>query len=259
MDMQRKLFFAVSDRFGGLDVAPDSVPLDLLHGFAKDVSEFIRGDGGRGSAPSDLLVSVVSGSLAFESRDGFSSDLRIWRDIEQLSKGSLDGVDRRRAKIAEKWRGDAMKRPTRAFRFGDRLGGGLVLINERTFFSRSEESNWVLVERYLSGVVEDFGGVTAPNIHLRMADGSSLKIDATREQIRMQDRNPVYHEVVMRVELEEDFVSGGRRNARFLGFSSYDPKVDEDQIGAAVKAGAEAWKDVGDSVAWVRMIRGGGQ
>jgi hypothetical protein len=84
-----------------------------------------------------------------------------------------------------------------------------------------------------------------------------LKIDATRQQIREQELNPVYHTVVMRVELEEDLVTGGKRNARFLGFAGYDPRIDDDEYEKAIEAGRAAWKDVGDAADWVRKIRGG--
>lgn len=256
MARQRKLFFSVSDRADGHQVTPETVPLGLLKDFVKDVAAFIRGDDKEIDA-SDLIVSVMKGSLALQSHEELSEGLAIWRDIEQLSNSRLDGVDLKRAAIAEKWRSEAMKRPSRSFSISDTANTNIVLINANTFFTREIQSNWVLVERYLSGVVEDFGGVTAANIHLRLDDGSSLKIDATRDQIREQELNPVYHTVIMRVELEEDLVTGEKRNARFLGFADYDPRIDEDEYSKATETGRAAWKGVGDAADWVRKIRGG--
>jgi hypothetical protein len=258
MAKQRKLQFSVSDRVKGHEVTPETVPLGLLKEFVKDVSAFIRGDDKEIDA-SNLVVSVVPGSLALQSYEEVPEDLAIWHDIEQLSNGRLDGVDPKRVNIAEKWRTEAMKKPTRTFRISDTANTHVVAIHANTFFIREFESNWVLVERYFSGMVEDFGGATAPNIHLRLDDGSSLKIDATRDQIREQERNPVYHTVIMRVELEEDLVTGEKRNARFLGFGDYDPRIDEDQYKKTIEAGQAAWKDIGDAADWVRKIRGGGE
>lgn len=256
MKKQRKLLFSVSDHAGGHEVAPEAVPLGLLKEFVKDVAMFIRGDD-REIDTSDLLVSVVKGSLALQSRGDLPEGLAIWHDVEQLSKGHLDGVDPRRVAVAEKWRMEALKRPTRAFRISDTDSANVVAINDRTVFTREVASNWVLMERYLSGVVEDFGGVTAANIHLRLDDGSSLKIDATRDQIREQQLNPVYHAMVLRVELEEDLVTGEKRNARFLGFSDCDPRINEDEYRKTIVAGEAAWKDIEDAADWVRKIRGG--
>lgn len=256
MAKQRKLVFSVSDRADGHNVTPETVPLGLLKDFVKDVAAFIRGDDKEIDAL-DMMVSVVEGSFGLQSYEEVPEGLAIWHDIEQLSNGRLDGVDPKRAKIAEKWRVEAMKRPTRTFRISDAANTDIVAINANTFFTRELQSNWVLVERYLSGTVEDFGGATAPNIHLRLDDGSSLKIDATRDQIREQQLNPVYHVMVMRVELEEDLVSGEKRNARFLGFADYDPRIDEDEYNKAIEAGRAAWKNVGDAADWVRKIRGG--
>ena len=108
-----------------------------------------------------------------------------------------------------------------------------------------------------SGTVEDLGGLTSSNIHLRLDDGTTLKVDATRDQIREHERNPVYHAVVIRVELEEDLVTGERRNARFIDFADYNPRIDEDEYRKATEAGRAAWRDVEDAADWVRGIRGG--
>jgi hypothetical protein len=255
MAKQRKLFFSVSDRADGHNVTPETVPLGLLKEFVKDVANFVRGDD-KEIETSNLLVSVIEGSFGLESREPLSEGLAIWADIEKLSRGRLDGIDAKRASVAEKWRIDALKRPTLTFRFGD-SANTIVAINANTFFTRDTESNWVLVERYLTGIVEDFGGATAANIHLRLEDGSALKIDATHEQVRDQELNPVYHAVVMRVELEEDLVTGDKRNARFISFASYEPRIDEEEYQRLIQAGLTAWKDIGDAADWVRKIRGG--
>lgn len=254
MKTERKLQFSVADKADGHEVTPETVPLGLLKEFVKDVATFIRG-GDKEIDAAELLVSVVEGSLALHSYDPLPTDIAIWQDIEQLSRGSLDGVDTRRASIAEKWRLEAIKHPTRVFRIAD--GKNEVAINANTYFHQERTSNWVLVERYLSGTVEDWGGLTAPNIHLRLDDGSTLKVDATRDQIREQERNPVYHQVVIRVELEEDLATGERRSARFIDFASYQPRVDEGEYQTATAIGLTAWDGIDDAAEWVREIRGG--
>lgn len=256
MAKQRKLLFSVSDRADGHEVTPETVPLGLLKEFVKDVATFLGGDG-RDVDTKDLLVSVVQGSFGLQPYEDLPADLPIWHDVEQLSKGYLDGVDPKRAGVAEKWLFNARKHPTRSFRIVDTATSNVLTINANTFFTREIQSNWVLVERYLAGVVEDWGGQTSPNIHLRFEDGTTLKVDATRDQIREQEKNPVYHSVVIRVELEEDLVTGEKRNARFLGFAEYDPRIDEDEYQKTIEAGRTAWKGVEDAADWVRKIRGG--
>lgn len=256
MAKRRNLYFSVEDKAGGHDVTPETVPLGLLREFVKDVATFVRG-GDKAIDPAELLVTVVEGSFGLRSYEELPADLPIWHDIEQLSKGYLDGVDAKRAGIAEKWRMDATKHPNREFRIADSANNHFVAINANTFFTRELASNWVLVERYLSGTVEDWGGLTSPNIHLRLADGTTLKVDATRDQIRDQELNPVYHEVLIRVELEEELMTGEKRNAKFLDFADYHPRVDEDEYRKATEAGRNAWKDVDDAAGWVRKTRGG--
>jgi hypothetical protein len=256
MAKQRKLLFSVSDRTDGHDVTPETVPLGLLKEFVQDVTTFIRGTDKTIEA-SDLLVSIVEGSFGLQNYEELPADLPIWFDLEQLSKGRLDGIDTKRANVAEKWRTDALKHPTRTFKIADPAHDYFIAINANTFFTRDLTSNWVQVERYLSGTVENWGGLTSPNIHLRLDDGTTLKVDATRDQIREHERNPVYHAVVIRVELEEDLVTGEKRNARFIDFADYHPRISEDEYRNATEAGRAAWKDIGEAADWVREIRGG--
>lgn len=256
MDGTRPLYFSVSDEADGHTVTPAAVPLGLLKDFVKDVATFVRGDEKEVDA-AELLVSIVEGSLALRSYEELPAELGIWDDIDQLSKGLLDDVDPRRAAIAEKWRMDAVKHPKRVFKVGSAANGPFVAINANTHFRRELRSNWVVVERYLAGVVEDWGGQKSSNIHLRLEDGSTLKIDATRDQIRDEERNFVYRAAVVRIELEEDLVSGEIRNPKLIAFAEYAPRFDEDEFAKATAAGRAAWGDVADSVEWVRGIRGG--
>lgn len=256
MAKRGKLRFSVSDKADGHTVTPETVPLGLLKEFVEDVAKFIRGDD-KEIDTKDLLVSVKEGSLELQSYDDLPEGLNIWDDIEQLANRTFIGVDSIRAKVADKWRADAVRRPTRRFFIGDTTNRSVVTIDANSFFTVDTESNWVEVERYLEGVVEDWGGLKVPNIHLRFEDGKTLKIDATREQIREQERNPVYHTVVMRVLLEEDLVTGEKRNAKFISFADYDPQIDEQEYESAIAAGRVAWADVEDAADWVRTMRGG--
>lgn len=256
MAMQRKLLFSLSDKTDGHEVTPETVPLGLLKDFVSDVAKFIRGSD-RSIDPNDLLVSVAKGSLVLESYEELPANIPIWGDIEELAKGKLDSVDKKRADIAEKWLLDALKNPSRTFKIIDNANNQTVLINSNSYFTKDSNSNWVIVERYLSGTVADWGGVTSANIHFILEDGKTLKIEATREQIKEHKLNPVYHTMTIRVELEEELVTGKRRNAKFLGFADYQPQINEEDYRRATETGLAAWKDIEDAAEWVRKIRGG--
>lgn len=256
MSDERKLWFSVSDEAGGLQVAPEAIPLGLLKEFVADVAAFIRGSDGE-IETKDLIVSVKKGSFGLQSHEALPAALSIWSDLDQLAESRIDGVDARRVAVAEKWRAQAIRHPTRSFNIGDSSGTKVVLINANTFFLNPQKSYWVKVERYVAGVIVDWGGMASPNMHLRLDDGTPLTIAATHDQIREQEKNLVYHHAVVRVEMEEDFLTGEKRNVRFLGFADYDPKVDEDQYQKMIRLGREAWKDIDDSVNWVRSVRGG--
>jgi hypothetical protein len=254
MVSQLNIEFAVSDHVDGREIGPGAVPLGLLKDFAEEVQAFIRGSDAETDA-AKLAITIVSGSLAFRSVDPLPVDLAVWRDIDSLSRGSIDNVDPRRAEIALKWQRKSAKHPTRKVRAGDPSRVHFLSIDSSTVFRSDEKKFWVTAERYLSGTLEDLGGQT-PNLHLRLDNGRLLLLDATRDQILGEERNLVYHPVVVRVAMEENTLSGEIRNARFLGFAEYSPRIDEAQYRKAIEAGRSAWADVDDPAAWVRDIRG---
>lgn len=253
MKRARTIEFFVSDTINGRQIGPESVPLGLLREFVEDVQAFLRGSDGQLNA-SKMEFSVKQGSFGLSSADQIPLEEPIWSDIAQLSQGHLENVDPKRAEIAQRWQKTARRHPTRVFRAGDSAGEFYLTVSDKTYFVDLSVNDWVRAERYLAGVLEESGGAT-PNIHLRLGNGKLLRIDATFEQLRDIESNPVYHNVTVRAEVEESVKTGDIRWARLLSLDASSPSFDEALMQRATEIGQRAWGDM-DADDWIRSIRG---
>ena len=122
-------------------------------------------------------------------------------------------------------------------------------------FARHDNALWVTVEKYLQGQVTDLGGKT-PNLHLLLADGSSVKVATSQEQVLGEEQNLVYRSALLRVRAEQDIASRRLRNVRLIEFVHPQSHFDANAFNAMVEKGRKAWADVPNASAWVEEQRG---
>jgi len=256
MSTTRTLRFKLFERVGEAEVSPSSIPLPLLKQFADEVGSFLTGSR-KVIELASVPVGLRQGSLEFEV-PGLPDDLDLWSDLEILrEQDSLQSIDRARAGVMEKWQDASRKRPTRSYAIEPDRNGARVQVTAQTSFRHGADSPWFRAERYLRGSLYESGGKKSPNIHLQLESGQSIPISATREQLRDEKQNRLYHEVLVRVSVEQHRDSGELRNARLIRFEDYRPAFDPEKFAAFVEEGSRAWRDVDDPVAWVRNQRGG--
>jgi hypothetical protein len=114
----------------------------------------------------------------------------------------------------------------------------------------------VRVERYVRGEIEDMGGHTKPNAHIRLPDGKTLLVDAAREMLRDEKVNRLYKPAMIRIVAEYNVMTREYRNARLLEFVEHESRLDEKELDRLTQRGAKAWRDVPDAGAWVDELRG---
>ena len=255
MGMPHEIRFELSDRIGGVDVSPASVPLGMLKQFAADVGRFLAGSRGEVDT-STVPVAIVEGSLAIVAPD-LKDSLSVWSDIAVLQReDSLQLIDPLRADVLVEWQRQAKRNPSRRYAIADAATRVSIAISARSDFRHGGQEPWFRAERYVRGKVVDTGGKTISNLHLLLEDGTTLKIAATQQQLREEKDNYVYHDVIVRVSLEEHLQTGQRRNAHLLAFERKNEKFDAAAFDEFVRQGTAAWRDVGDPAAWVRDQRG---
>jgi len=256
MENADSLYFALSDRIFDAEVGPKRVPLALLGQFQEEVQEFLRGSN-KDVDTSQVLASIEEGSLAIVVT-GLLAASGLWKDLVSLDNPvALGLIDSKRATVMERWQSAARKHPYRSYRLTDKTGRISVRVDATTDFRNQIEAIWAPVEKYLSGIVVDWGGKTSPNVHLDLGNGQTLKIASTQKLLGAEKENRLYKKALLHVSAEENLRTGDLRGLHLLGFAQHQPEWDEIEFGMMVKRGTQAWADTPHD--WLDKLRSGNE
>ncbi len=245
------LRFSLSDRIGDAEVGPSHVPLTLLGKFADEVAEFLKGSN-KEVDPKQLIASVESGSLAVVVDDPGAPGL--WRDIERLREpSSLGSMDSGRAKVIEKWQAAARQHIRRSYTLSTPKLNIPIRIDNESDFRNSQAENWVPVEKYLDGVVVDWGGATSPNVHLKLQNGVVQIVSASQKQLFEPSGNAFGRPATLRVSAEQNLATRELRKLALIEIME-TPNWVEAEFEHQVAMGTRAWADVPDD--WLESLRG---
>lgn len=255
MEAQR-ITLALIDRTAGYEAGPDRVRLADLVDFTKDVATLLRGDT-KEIDPHDLDVAVQAGSLAIETA-AIPVAPKLFSDLLHLASSELlDAVDAKRREVLERWQKRARASDELSYTISAPFLRVPIVVGRHTDFHADDADQWVQVERYVRGEIQDLGGVTKPNAHVRLPDGSTLNVTAEKDVLRNDTVNRLYKLAVLRVRAEYNVLSRELRNARLVEFVEYAPTFDEDELNRLTRRGEQAWKGIGDATEWVDQLRGG--
>jgi hypothetical protein len=255
MEAQR-ITIALIDHSAGFEATPDRVRLGDLADFSTDVETFLRGEN-KEIDPKTLEVAVLKGSFAIETVP-LPSAPTLFRDLSSLINGELlDNIDAKRREVMDRWQKAARQTRDLAYRISAPFLERPIIVNAESDYHADDADQWVQVERYIRGEIQDLGGVTKANAHVRLPDGRTLKVIAERDVLRDDTVNRLYKMAMLRIKAEYNVQTRDLRNARLLEFVEYTSQVDEDALLRMTRRGASAWKDVVDATAWVDEQRGG--
>lgn len=256
MENQR-ITLSLMNQSGGFESSPDRVRLGDLADFSADVSAFLRGDG-KEIDPKTLEVSIRAGSFAIETAPLLHAP-RLFHDLRTLLHGEkLDSLDAKRREIMERWQKLARQSQEIAYRITAPFLERSIDINAASDYHADDADQWVQVERYIRGEVQDLGGITKANAHIKLPDGKTLKVLADRDTLRRDTTNRLYKPAMLRIRAEYNVFTRELRNAQLLEFVEYANTVDEEALARLTRHGAVAWRDVPNATAWVDDLRGGG-
>jgi hypothetical protein len=247
--------FALDDRSGGYAASPQRVRLETLTRFTADVERLLKGSG-RELDGSALEVSVETGSLVLRTA-AFAAPPGLLHDLRLLAQGELlDALDVRRREVIERWQKLARQTPDLAYRISAPFLPRPVVVDAGTDYRADDADQWVQVERYLTGEIQEIGGAARANAHLRLANGSTLIVSADRDVLRDDQTNRLYKPATLRIRAQYNVVTQELRDARLVEFVPYAPRFDAAEIERLTRRGAQAWKDVPHATAWVQALRG---
>lgn len=252
----QQLTFALIDESAGYEASPERVRLAALAEFSTDVATLLRGSH-RELDPAKLEVAVQSGSLAIRTAPVAAAPV-LFRDLRSmLDSELLDSLDVKRREVLERWQKAARQVRGIAYRISAPFLARPILVSADSDYRADDADQWVQVERYVQGQIEDLGGVTRANAHVRLADGSLLAVGTERDVLRDDPTNRLYKQAMLRIKAEYNVLTRELRKAKLVEFVAYAPKFDEADMVRLTRRGAQAWKDVPDATAWVEDLRGG--
>lgn len=245
---------SIRDESGGYEISPARMPLTVLRNFSKDVDDLLRGALPNGES-ANLDVAVVTGSFALRTTP--LTDTGLLRDLQHLAQSELlDGVDAKRREVIERWQKLARGTRKAVFKIAAPFLEKSVVINSASDYRSDDADQWVRVERYIQGEVVDIGGIGKPNAHIKLPDGTSLKVESAREVFRDDKINRLYKIAMVRITADYNVVTRQYRCARLIGFEEHQQSLDEQALEKLTQRGAKAWKDVPAASAWVDALRG---
>ena len=254
MEAQR-ITVSLIDNSAGFEASPERVRLTDLVDFSADVSVFLRGDG-KDIDPRTLEVAVRNGSLAIETTPLLAAP-QLFNDLRTLLNTELlDSLDAKRRDVMARWQKAARQTRQVAYRISAPFLDRPIVVNAESDYHSDDADQWVQVERYIRGEIQDLGGATKANAHVKLPDGTTLKVTTDRDVLRDDTVNRLYKLAMLRIKAEYNVLTRDLRNARLVEFVEYTPQVDEESLARMTRRGATAWKDVGNATAWVDELRG---
>lgn len=251
----QRITVALIDHSAGFEASPERVRLSDLADFSADVAAFLRGDGKEVDTKT-LEVAIRHGSLAIETMPLVVP--RLLGDLRALLVSELlDGMDAKRREVMERWQRAAHQKRQLAYRITAPFLERPIVINADSDYHADDADQWVQVERYIRGEIQDLGGATKANAHIKLPDGRTLKVSTERTVLKNDTVNRLYKVAMLRIKADYNVVTRDLRNARLIEFVEYAPRVDEDELARLMRRGAVAWKDVPNATAWVDELRGG--
>jgi hypothetical protein len=254
MEAQR-ITIALTDHSAGFEATPDRVRLGDLASFSADVVTFLRGEDKE--VDTNLLeVAVRKGSLAIETAPLLMAP-NLFRDLRALRGGELlDSLDTKRREVVERWQKASRLSKQVAYQISAPFLGKSIEVNAETDFHADDADQWVQVERYVRGEIQDLGGITKANAHIKLPDGRTLKVTTERDVLRNDTVNRLYKLAMLRIKVEYNVLTRELRNAKLVEFVEHASTVDEEALSRLMRRGALAWKDVPNATAWVDALRG---
>ncbi|MDO8252853.1 MAG: hypothetical protein Q7T78_24470, partial [Rhodoferax sp.] len=176
MEAQR-ITVALIDHSAGIEASPERVRLGDLADFSSDVATFLRGDGKEVDTKT-LEIAIRKGSLAIETSPLLAAP-RLFSDLRGfLTSELLDSVDAKRREVMERWQKAARQTRQLAYRISAPFLERPIVVNAESDYHADDADQWVQVERYIRGEMQDLGGATKANAHVKLPDGRTLKVTA---------------------------------------------------------------------------------
>ena len=253
-----RIEFVLSGTVAGRPLTPETVDWPTLRGFLGEVEDFVKGDQS-GQVFEDSHLTIEEGSLKIVFVLSALVTMNIHDDLTRLeSNHDLSKISPRRAAVVEKWLRSIHRHEDWKYALLPE-GKAPMMINRETNFENKEDHFWVPVEKYLTGIVSDLGGKGAPNVHLSIEGEDPLTISASRELLKSEEKNWLYHYATLLVRGQQHLITRKYQKLVLVEFVKKARKIDDEVLSNLFVSGRSAWKNIGSAAEWVDEIRGNPQ
>lgn len=205
--------------------------------------------------------------VSYEVKKG--SVVNIFRTSKQIAvsvmavasmigaSNSLEGVEYRTAKAFCDLQKSAVSKGYTYEFFGSEYSESVLNISPESKLSISE-SVWAEAEVYLYGTLENAGGASKSNVHIRTKEYGLVVVESNRDFLKDQEDNFLYHNFAIRAATRVNVISGeiDFSNMRMLEMTPFNPKYDSDYLDSLISKATRNWTDVEDVNLWLNEIRG---
>lgn len=241
----------------GEQLSPETLDIVEVQNFLAIANKLITGDlekesrgtvGLKYEEGSSLFKFILSASLA----TGFNADMKAIQEQQ-----NLESVSRTRAVSIIELQEKAKKNNWEYEIYeGTPKGEAAVRISKETSYVLPADE-WVEVEKVLYGELTDIGGSSAPNMHVKIEEGKTIKVPASKEEtISVNDEVKVYHPIGVLVSAKENRKTKelDKDSIRFIQLVPFDGDMQK-TLEESMKIGTDVWKDVADASDWIRKKR----
>ncbi len=236
-------------------------PLSVDNYDIKELSSFLRNIDGLlsvgGKRSEVALKEINEGSVRLRLATTLQTMAVFAATISVISGNeTLDGIDPSTAKTVEEIQRDSrIKGYTYSFSTGN--SDKKLIITPSSNYKRSD-ALWADGEFYFYGIIHDAGGKTIPNIHVDTKEFGSLTIDASKEYLRDQPRNLLYHTCGIRAKGRQNIATKeiDRDSLVLIELFDYSPKFDKNYLNDLISKATPILSEITDKQEWLNELRG---
>ncbi len=232
----------IEGRKGVEAISKDNFDIKELRGVLDSVSRLFE-SGNKTAAVS--LTAIEEGSVKFV----FQSSVQAVKQLTVLfpliiGTPYLKDVDPEVATVIESIQLDAIKKGY-SYSFETSDGECPLRISPETNFTRLAPT-WVEGEFYFYGEIEEAGGSSRVNVHIRTKELGLLVIDTSKSFIKNREENLLFHTCGIRAKGRQNIITGDidRSSLELIEILDYTPVYDKAYMDSLRDSVGDRWKGV---------------
>ena len=154
------------DKSAGFKAGLERIRLSNLADFSADVADILRG-ANKDVNNETLEIATRSGFLAIETTS-LSAAPQLFNDLR--ARNLLESADVKRWEVMERRQRAARHTQQIAYRITAPFLDQPILINSESDYRAGDANQWVRVERYIRGEIQDISGAIKANAHVKLLD-----------------------------------------------------------------------------------------